>query len=255
MSEERIDTVKNYFEKVTRVNRWSNFLFWISIICSFSIFFSNNVPLVNYLLNIVFIITTVIYFLISNYLILFLLREAQAKRRINFLSNSLGVKLDDEETNLYYNNSHKPSVIRLGVNAFENTLFTWKVTEEMAKRERIKVLIYLLIWLIVVLVRNVDLNFIAIIAQTIFTTGIIVNYIKLELLRSTCKKLFNAFRQFFLSNSKNKNDKAVAIILNLVFQYETIIASMGIHLSSNIFDKKNSKTIEEWENVKKNVNL
>lgn len=255
MTIERIDTVNDYFEKVTQVNIWSNILFWISIVCSFSIFFTDTIPSLNYFLNIVFIIITVFYFVISNWLSIFLLREGQSRRRINFLSNSLGIKLDDEETNLYYNNSHEPSVIRLGVNTFENTLFTWKVTEEMAKWERPKIFLYLLIWLIVVLVRNVDLEFIAIIAQTIFTTGIIVNYIKLELLRNTCKNLFNEFRQFFLNNNINKDEKAVATILNLVFQYETIVASMGIHLSNNIFDKINPTTTEEWEKVKRNVNL
>ena len=145
MTTARVDTINSYFKKVSRFNMLSNFLFWFSVICSFSVFFTNSITSVNHILNIIFIITTLFYFLISNWLSLFLLREAQNKRRIHLLSDSLGVKLDDEETNLYYNNTYNPSVKRLGVNVFENTLFTWRVTEEMAKKERIKVILYLLI--------------------------------------------------------------------------------------------------------------
>ena len=106
-----------------------------------------------------------------------------------------------------------------------------------------------------ILNRNVDLNFIAIVAQTIFTTGIIVNHIKLEILRNTCNQLFNEFRQLFLNNDLNSNDNAVAIILNIVFRYETLVASMGIHLSSKIFDRLNPTVSNEWETIKRNLNL
>lgn len=255
MTTNRIDTVESYFIKVTRVNSWSNYLFWFSVICSFFVFFTTKITPVNYILNIIFIISTVSYFSVSNVVSLFLLREARNRRRIHLLSNSLGVKLDDEETNLYYNNTHNPSLLRLGINVFENTLFTRRVVGEMAKRERVKVIIYLLIWLILILIRDVDLNFIAIIAQTLFTTGIIVNHIKLELLGNTCTQLFGEFRQFFLNNGLKNDDTSIATILNLVFRYETIVASMGVHLSSAIFDKINPTVTLEWERVKRNLNL
>jgi hypothetical protein len=255
MTTGRIDSVDAYFQKVSRVNSWNGFLFWLSVMCSFAVFFTGNKPVVNSTLNIIFIITTVAFSFINNLLSLFLLREAQSRRRIHLLSDSLGVKLDDEETNLYYNNSQHPSLIRLGINVFENTLFTWRVTEEMLKKETVKVLIYLLVWFTVILFRNIDLNFISIIAQTVFTTGLIVNWVKLLLLRNTCKQLFNEFRQIFLTNGFNNNEKAIAALLNLVFRYETVVASMGVHLSSKIFHRLNHVVTIEWETVKRNVNL
>lgn len=255
MTTERIDTVNGYFEKVTRVNFWSSLLFWATIFCSFIIFFTSKVPNINSTLNIIYIVITVIYCFISNWLSLFMLREAQSRRRVHLLSDSLGVRLDDEETNLYYNNSQIPSVSRLGVNVFENTLFTWRVTEEMAKRERIKVSLYLLIWLIIVLNRNIDLNFISIIAQTIFTTGLIINHIKLEILRNSCSQLFKEFRQFFLTNGLSTNDQFSAVLLNVVFRYETVVASMGVHLSSKVFHKINPTVSIEWETIKENLGI
>lgn len=255
MAINRIDTVDEYFVKVTHVNPWSNVLFWFSIICSFLVFFTANLTTVNYFLNIIFIISTILFFAINNWLSLYLLREAQSKRRIHLLTDSLGIKLDDEVTNLYYNNSQIPSIVRLGVNVFENTLFTWRVTEEMARGQRIKGISYTVIWLTVVLNRNVDLNFIAIVAQTIFASGLIVNHIKLEVLRSACNQLFVEFRQYFLTNGTSNNDKNSAAILNLVFRYETLVASMAIHLSSKTFTRINTRVSEEWERVKRNLNL
>lgn len=255
MTTGRIDTIDAYFQKVSRVNKWNSFLFWFSVFCSIAVFFTNNKPTVNYIMNIIFIITTVLYFIINNWLTLFLLREAQNKRRIHLLSDSLGVNLDDEQTNLYYNNSQSPSIIRLGVNVFENSLFTWRITEEMAKNERLKVSLYVLIWLLVMLIREVNLNFIAIIAQTLFISGLIVNYVKLEILRNSCAQLFNEFRQIFLIKGLNTNHQIVATILSLVFRYETVVASMGVHLSSKIFHRINPAVTDEWESVKRNLHL
>lgn len=251
----RIDSVDVYFQKVSRINSWSGLLFWLSVFCSFAVFFTSNKLVANSSLNIIFILTTVAYSVINNWLSLFLLREAQSKRRIHLLSDSLSVKLDDEETNLYYNNSQQPSIIRLGVNVFENTLFTWRVTEEMVKKESVKVFIYLVIWFVVVLIRDMDLNFISIIAQTIFATGLIINWVKLLLLSNTCKQLFNEFRQNILTIDLNNNERAIATLLNLAFRYETVVASMGVHLSSNIFHRLNPTVTNEWEMVKRNVNL
>lgn len=255
MSTERIDTVENYFKRVTLVSTISSVLFWLSVICSFAVFFLSNNQSINNLVNVLFILVTFLYFIVSNWLSIFLLREAQNKRRIHLLSDSLGIKLDDEETNLYYNNSHFPSIIRLGLNVFENSLFTLRVTEQMVKWERLKVLFYIVIWLLLILLRNTNLNFLAIVAQTLFTTGLLVSLIKLEVLRHSCGQIFNEFRQVFLANGLRVNKKAKSIILSLVFRYETTVASMGIHLTSQIFHRINPSVSEEWETVKRNINL
>ncbi|WP_144697919.1 hypothetical protein [Fictibacillus phosphorivorans] len=252
---ERIDTVNDYFKPVTTANKWSGFFFWSSIVFSCLVFFTDENRLYNTGANIIFIMVTVAYFIVSNWVGLFILREAQGKRRVHLLSNALGVKLDDEHTNFFYNNTQKESLIRLGMNVFENTLFTWRVTEEMAKAERVKVVFYILFFILLTLINGININFISIIAQTIFTTGIIVNVIKLEILRSSCKQLFYEFRQVFLTNGTNYTEKLAAILLQLAFKYETTVASMGVHTSDKKFKKINPSVTEEWEKVKENLSL
>lgn len=240
MIEQRVDSLEIYFKRVNLVSYFSKLLFWLSLIFSYLIFFTGGSSKVNTVITISFIILTILYFVFSNLLGIFLLRDAQNKRRVHLISNSLGTKLDDEETNLYYNNSQTYSIIRLGMNVFENTLFTWRVTEQMIKAERVKVLIYIIIWLSLVLIRDINLNLISTIAQTIFTTGLLVSWVKLEVLRCSCDKLFGEFRQLFLINGIKNNKKANAIILNLVLRYETAVASMGINLSTKTFKKNKS---------------
>ncbi|WP_375199588.1 hypothetical protein [Bacillus sp. RS11] len=255
MATERIDTVENYFNRVSQISVVSSVLFWSSVICSFAVFFTGKNVDINNLMNILFILITFLYFVFSNGLSIFSLREAQNKRRVHLLSDSLGIKLDDEETNLYYNNSQSPSILRLGMNVFENSLFTLRITERMCKLERVKVLLYIIIWFLLILLRDTNLNFLAIVAQTLFTTGLVVSWIKLEVLRHSCGQIFNEFRQIFLANGLKANKKAISIILNLVFRYETTVASMGIQLSSKIFRGINSSVSEEWETVKRNINI
>ncbi|OLN23956.1 hypothetical protein BTO30_00570 [Domibacillus antri] len=255
MTNARVDTVENYFNKVSTISKVSNTLFWCSVILSFTIFFSGEYLNFNNLLNVLFILITVLYFIFSNWLSLFLLREAQNRRRVHLLSNSLGSKLDDEETNLYYNNPQSPSLYRLGMNVFENSLFTFRVTEKMVIGERIRIIVYLIVWMALMLFRETDLNLVSIVAQTIFTTGILISWIKLEILRHTSEKIFNEFRQLFLTNGSEKNDKIIPIILNLVFRYETTVASMGVHFSSKIFHSINPNVSTEWETVKRNIGL
>lgn len=254
MIEQRVDTIENYFKTVNVISKVSTFLFWLSLFCSYAIFFISDNAMINHAITIVFIILTILYFIFSNFLSIFLLRNAQSIRRVHLLSDSLGVKLDDEETSLYYNNSLKPSILRLGMNVFENTLFTSRTTKEMVKIERGKVLIYLFIWLLLVLERDTNLNLIATIAQTIFTTGILVSWIKLEVLSYSSEKLFEDFRQLFLTNGLKSNKKVTATILNLVLRYETTVASMGVNMSSKTFFKKiNPSVTIEWENIKNNI--
>lgn len=253
MLNERVDTIDSYFAEVSSINKVSNWLFRLSIVFSFAVFFSSDISWLYSILNIIFIVVTVLYVVISNWVSLFLLRNAQNKRRVHLLSNSFGIKLDDEETYRYYNNPQSPSIVRLGVNVFENTLFTLRVTEEMVKRERIKGILYFLVLLVIILIRETDLNLIAIVAQTIFTTSLLINWLRLELLRTSCDRLLTEFRQIFLTAESNISEKVKTLILSLVFRYETTVASMGVHLSSKTFHKLNSKVTAEWETIKRNV--
>ncbi|WNV20008.1 hypothetical protein [Bacillus sp. SI2] len=114
---------------------------------------------------------------------------------------------------------------------------------------------YVIIWLSAMLIRTINLDLIAIIAQTLLTTELLTNWIKLEILKRECECIFNEFRQFFLMNRQTIDEHMQGLILNLVFRYESIVANMGIHLSSKVFHKINPYVTEEWEEIKRGLNI
>lgn len=253
MSTQRIDTLEKYYKPLLTSDKLSNTLLWASIILSFILLYIGESPLKSYL-NVIFIVITVFYFVISNYSSLILFPKAQKKRMTHLISNSFGVSLDDEETNLYYNNSQDPSITKLGLNVFENSLFSKTISSKMVVRERCKIGVFVGLTVILLINRNTSLDLLAIIAQTLLTSTILTNWIKLEVLNRGFEYVYDSCRQLFLNGSTRSN-LYTSQILDLVMKYEILKASMGINLSSSTFNEINEKTTTEWEKIKIKLHL
>jgi len=252
--QQRVDTLEKHFKPIEILELFSNILLWISVAMSFVIFYLDNHPDLKGFSNVVFIVITVLYFIISNYSTLFLSRQAQNKRVTNLISNSYAVSLDDEVTNLYYNNYQSPSITRLGINVFENSLFSKAIATKMLKRERVKIIILLVVWFVLMSNRNTSLELLSIIAQTLLTTTLVTNYVKLEILKHGFDNIFDSCRRLFLAIN-NRDDLFTSQILEIAFRYEILKASMGTKLSSRVFNEINESTTREWERIKGNLNL
>lgn len=254
MSTQRIDTVEKYFKPLTSSDNVSNCLLYTSIALSFALLYPGDNDKLKAPLNTLFIIVTLLYFGFSTVTSLYLARRAQNKRLTTLISNSFGVALDNEETNLYYNNSHLPSVRRLGVNVFENSLFSKTTTSKMVVNERIRVAVYLVLSAIFIINRNTSLEFLAIITQTLLTTTLLTNWLKLEIIKHGFEQTYDTFHSLFLNPSANQ-ELFTAQILDAVMKYEILKASMGINLSTSIFRKINAGTTAEWEQVKTKLGI
>ncbi|MFE4572514.1 hypothetical protein [Paenibacillus chitinolyticus] len=254
MSTQRKDTLEKYFKPLLTSDKLSNALLWLSIALSFFLLYVGDSPKLKSTLNVIFIVITLLYFVISNFTSLYLARRAQNKRMTHLISNSFGVLLDDEETNLYYNNSQNPSVTRLGINVFENALFSNTIAAKMVIAERIKIGSFVVLSVILMSYRSTSLELLAIIAQTLLTTTILTNWVKLEILRHGFEVIYDSCRTLFL-NSSTRDDLFTSQIFNVVMKYEILKASMGINLSSAIFHKVNAETTVEWERIKTKLKL
>jgi hypothetical protein len=254
-SNRRIDTVQRHYDDARAINIYTVALFWITVVSSFLILLLQKNDQMTQLINTLFIISTFLYFISNSYLYLISRRKAEETRRTHLLTNSFGVKLDDEETNKYYNNTENPSIYRLGINVCENSLFTSTVLAEMLKVERIKVLFYIIAWFLVLLTRDIKLEYIAVIAQTLFTSSIITGLLKMEIYNKTCREIFSSLRNIFYFNQDKNSPLTTAKIINEAFKYECIKAAMSIFTSTKIFNKINPKTTVEWERIKSNIGL
>lgn len=254
---ERVDSLDRHYKIIEKLNTITSSLFWVNAVLSIAVFFiAYNLTAKNMLLF-VFTLTTLAYFVIDNYLSIFIIPKVEDKRRVHLLTNSFNVPLDNERTNKYYNNELEPSLLKLGANIFENSLFAQRVTHEMAKRERIKVAIFVVVFIVALMLRTTEMELISILAQTLFASTLIPAYLRLEVLYHKNKTIFDCLHDIFLfHNQPNENDeKLSAKLLDCFVKYESAKAYSGVKQDTKIFNKINPEVTREWEEIKHNLKI
>lgn len=252
---ERIDELDKYYIPIEKTDKWIGRLFWVSAILSISIIYSNSIPmqLSQQMIEIFFIVVVVSHFVLSQYNSFHLIPIAENSRRKQLLSNSFNVPLIPETTEGYYNNDITPSIARLGASVFENSFFAKNVSYKMAKKERLKVLLYFLLWLIAIIFRSTDLSLVLILTQVLFSGEIFVRFIKIEILHSRNESIYNDLYAHFLHKTSSTNNEGTANLLYLFASYEAVKADASIKQSSKIFDELNPKLSIEWEEIRKKL--
>ncbi|WP_409294208.1 hypothetical protein V1498_13330 [Peribacillus sp. SCS-26] len=252
---ERFDSLDKYYKTINNLDKTSKALFWINAALSIVVFYLEETTLLkNYLLGI-FVLTTIAYFIADNYLSIFLIPNVEEKRRLHLLTNSFNVPLDNERTNKYYNNNLEPSLLKLGANVFENSLFAKRVSYEMAIKERKIIILFIFVWLLALITRTTNLELISIVAQTLFASTLIPSWLKLEVLRRKNNEIYDCLYNVFLFQNENDEQKVTARILDCFVKYESAKAYSGVKQSSKIFHRINAEVTEEWEQTKRNLGI
>lgn len=249
----RIDEIDKYYKPINKLDIVNNILFWASVILSLVVFYENRVPLLgwNEWSSVLFIVVVVVHLLLGLYLEFFLVPLADGKRRKQFLSNSFAIPLVSEKTQEYYNNPLAPSVARLGANLLENLLFTKSISSRMATKERIKVLLYFVIWILALSWRSTELGLAVIITQTLFSSEILALWVRIELLRHQSEVLYNELYNSFLHKINLENPDGVAASIDALLAYETAKSMTRIRLSTSIFTELNPTLTVEWNKIRK----
>ncbi|MPM46377.1 hypothetical protein SDC9_93076 [bioreactor metagenome] len=250
----RNDSLDKYYRSIELFEKLSSVLYWLLFILSLITLYING-DYINYILSAAFILLTLLFSIANNYLKIYLIPRAENKRRVHLLSNSLGVSLDNEKTNGYYNNSINPSFLRLGANIFENSLFAKSVVSRMLIKERIKITSYILLFLLSMLYRGANLSAVAIVAQTLFSGEVICKWLYMECLKNENEKIFEGLHHLFLSYSDGRKNEFIAQIIDYLVKYESVKAYCGIKQSSKIFFQINSEVSQEWEEIKKKLKI
>lgn len=254
---ERVDELEKYYNPIEICDRWTFSLFLTSAILSVAIPYSDDIQITGLqkLIVIFFILSVLTHSIISHYNSYHLIPKAESLRRKQLLSNSFAVPLTPERTELYYNNEVSPSVTRLAANIMENSFFAKNVGDEMAKKERNRILIYFVIYLFSILNRSTDLNLVLILTQVLFSGDIFFRYVKIEILRFRNDSIYNRLYDLFLHRASSEADRMVAGMLDAFASYESAKASASIKQSSKIFHKLNSKLTVEWGNIKDELGI
>lgn len=177
-----------------------------------------------------------------------LLRESQ-------LADALNSGLATRPREGYYNNDLSPGVDRLAVTTLENTLFSAAVAERMLQAERLKNGIYLLVLILLMVSRGTNTELLLLLAQTVFSADLILNWIRLEVFRARTAAVHARLKDTFLHKNGSGDNNRLAIMLAAFAEYECAKDAAAMPLDSKVFHKMNPKLTAEWEQLKKQLGL
>ena len=251
----RSDPIRtNYFDAVENLERVSDWLFYGGAALSLiSLFIDKSNPFLHKWVLIVFAATVFALFVVGMTLRLYVTPRAEDSRRQDFFSSAYGVNLTHQPTDGYYNNDFSDPIKRMAAQVLENSHFSKAIARRMAKRERIKISVYAVVWIVCLVNRESDIGIVIAASQAVFSEQILSKFIRLEWLRMRCERTYSTMWSLFQS----KPAKAVfsAITLDTLSMYETAKSNAAITMSSKLFEEMNPSLSNEWDQIKVSLNM
>lgn len=253
----RIDSIEKYYNSIETFEKILIPIFFVTVFLSFTPLLSKEIQAFfdKKILTTLFAISTVLYFVISQYLRFVAIPQAERMRRKQLLSNAYNTPLIHERTHLYYNNDYTPSTQRLGANILENALFSKTITKKMLKNTRLISILFILVWMGMVIYKNSDFDFVMSITQLVFSGSIVINWINLEILNHRFSQVYTQMYNHFLYDIGDQSINGTAAILDAFTEYESAKASAGVKLNSKIFFELNPVVTQEWEEIKQTLHM
>lgn len=256
MSWKKKDPIREkYFHQLEVFEIVNDSMFYLLAILSCLLFLvkPESYPNLYIIIQIVFILWTILYFVLWIILKLKFAYLAGTKRREDFFSKAFGVNLTHDLTKWYYNNTQTESGKIVGAQTMENSFFSKMITKLMLRKVRIINILYLSVYVILMMTANKNLELIIIVSQVIFTEQIFSKWIRMEWLDLKFNEIYNNLYSLFITQSTWINFDIIAF--HNYVTYEVTKATGGITLSSSVFDKINEKTSEEWLAIQKTLNI
>jgi hypothetical protein len=215
----------------------------------------------------IFLFSVITYFVISQCIGLNLMPEAFLRRREQLLSNASGnTAISSSTTTKYYNNPFSPSsenLERLAANLMESVFFTKeRIDDVLCPRpsngfgnvlaaKRFIVPVYLAVWLIICISSH-NLEVITSTLQIIFSGEIFIDWLKLELLRYRCQKIYDGLHLIFRLKFERGCTLPEADVLKYFVNYEAAKSSGGvwIYLPQDEFEQGPNKRLSaKWNSI------
>lgn len=174
--------------------------------------------------------------------------------RSSQLADALGAPVGDAQRADYYNSPVPYSMKRLATTTLENTLFTMRVLTKMLHRERVFVMVYLALFVLLLCFRWTTLGCLLFLAQTIFSADLLMNWIRMEQYLIRVEKTHDGLRQFFVQGAR-EDLAGDAIVLAAFTNYECSKDESGVMLDGAVFEALNPSVTIEWETLKKTLKI
>jgi len=178
-------------------------------------------------------------------------QKAEIERKQDFIDNSLNTRLSLQNSSGYYSNdSIDPSVFKLGVNCFENTYFTYKVSKKMLPVAVIKFLFVLVLFVFVALFSGNQL--LLLMFQVPLPYVLLKDSYRTYRLNQNVCEVLEKFQIIFSNDNSNSLNE---LIINNVISYEKVLSTYSILLNSKLFGKMNDDLSKEWKELKIKYNI
>ncbi|HEY8034869.1 MAG TPA: hypothetical protein VIF37_04695 [Methylobacter sp.] len=253
----RVDEVSQYYEAAAKAATIETYLFWLTAGVSLFMPYLSSVfdKSMQNIFSAVFITFVVVHFSVSQLSRFHLIPRAERKRRQQLLSDAFATPLSHDKTSLYYNNNYSPSVMRLGANIMENSLFSKEIASKMLIKSRIITGSYIVVWVLFFALRHDNINLLVWVTQLVFSSAIFVQWLNLEILRVRHESTYDQLHSHFLHKIGGDNQKAIATVLDSFASYEAAKAASGTLLSSKVFYELNPSLTRKWTQICKELNM
>jgi hypothetical protein len=249
----KVDPIgERYFQPLEVAETVADALFYVSAALSLAVplVSQQEHPSVYALAQILFALSVIALFAVTLAVRLYFSPRAQFRRFQDFLAHAFGKPLAAQQTSGYYNNVATTVPRRIAAQVLENSFYSHDTVAQMARVERIKIAVYVLLYVLVIFNRSTDLATTAVAAQIVFSEQIVSRWFRLEWLRRECERTYDdVYRQF---QTRGQMD---AFSIEAVCRYEIAKATAAISLSSLIFNRSTGRTDAEWEKVRAALRL
>lgn len=247
----RFDPIrKSYYDSVEKAEKTCDWLFYGGTLLSFaSLFVERDKCPEGY--NIILTalgILVLAFFITGLALRVYLMPRAEDRRRQDFFSHACGINLIHQKSDGYYNNNLVDPIQRMAAQVLENSHFSKSIALRMVKTERLKICIYIVLWLICLMYRRNDLGVVLVASQAVFSEQVLSKWIRIEWLRMRFEKTFD--NVYTLFQAQPPKDEFNSMALTAITMYETAKANAGVTLSGKIFDRLNPSLSNEWDTIK-----
>lgn len=237
------------FDKCSKNENIMLLIYIINFIFMLLVCFEIN-ETVSTIANYVIIILNIIYIILSGYNDLFFKNKAENELRKTMIANSFNVNITATKSEGYYSNDIEPSVKKMGINNFESTLYTKKITEKLIYKNLIKTVVLVILWIIII-TRIKNMEIIVLLTQIIFSADVLLDLVKNIYYHFNVNIIFDKLYKIFVTDGYKETDAPV--IIEYVMEYECLKNYCHIVLPNDIFDSARIQLEKEWEEIKKNI--
>jgi len=247
MAKKRDPIRDNYFTPLERAERTSDFLFYVSAMLSIAALLVDKgaQQVLHDVIQITFIVSVVAYFVIGLAIRLYFSPRAHDMRYQDFVAHAFGAPLVQGQTQGYYNSTVTTVAVRIAAQTLENSFYSKDTVTQMLHFERVKLVVYIVVFVVSLAYRRTDLDLLCVAAQILFSEQLFSRWLRMEWLRGEFEGTFDRLCQLF----RSKANLEVASH-ELAGRYERAKAIAGITLSSRIFVKRQKTTDAGWNEIR-----